>query len=146
MPEESRQNLTGADRGSCYNQEEWVEGFLDDKGAFYSGSESDDRDNDDENYNENMEAVVRRCSSKYVFLKISQVSQERTCVRVSFNKIVGPKLPCNFIKNRLQHRCFPVKFTNFLRTPFFTEHLRWLPLKIMNSSIYLKVLPIVAKK
>ena len=45
-------------------QEEWVEDFLDDKGAFYNGSESDDGDNDDENYNENMEAVVRRCSSK----------------------------------------------------------------------------------
>ena len=28
-------------------------------------------------------------------------------------------LACNFIKKRLQHRCFPVKFANFLRTPFF---------------------------
>ena len=27
-------------------------------------------------------------------------------------------------------KCFPVKFTEFLRTPFFTEHLRWLLLKI----------------
>ena len=24
---------------------------------------------------------------------------------------------CNFIKKRLQHRCFPVKFVKFLRTP-----------------------------
>ena len=64
MPEERRQNLAEAGRGSYYNQEEWVEEFLDDKGAFYNGSESDDGDNDDENYNENMEAVVRRCSSK----------------------------------------------------------------------------------
>ena len=30
---------------------------------------------------------------------------------------------CNFIKKRLQHRCFPMKFTKSLRTPFFTEHL-----------------------
>ena len=30
------------------------------------------------------EAVVRRCSSKYVFLKISQDSQENICVGVSF--------------------------------------------------------------
>ena len=64
MPEEGRQNLAETDWGSFYNQEEWVEEFLDDKGAFYNGSESDDGDNDDENYNENMEAVVRRCSSK----------------------------------------------------------------------------------
>ena len=25
---------------------------------------------------------------------------------------------CNFIKKRLQHRCFPMKFTKSLRTPF----------------------------
>ena len=29
----------------------------------------------------------------------------------------------NFIKKRPQHRCFPMKLTKFLRTPFFTEHL-----------------------
>ena len=29
----------------------------------------------------------------------------------------------NFIKKRLKHRCFPVKFTKSLRTPFFTEQL-----------------------
>ena len=64
MPEERSQNLAEADRGSFYNQEEWVEESLHDKGAFCNDSESDDGDNDDENYNENMEAVVRRCSSK----------------------------------------------------------------------------------
>ena len=31
-----------------------------------------------------LEAVVRRCSVKKVFLEISQNSQENTCVRVSF--------------------------------------------------------------
>ena len=43
---------------------EFLEQFLDDKGAFYNGSESDDGDNNDENYTENMEAVVHRCFSK----------------------------------------------------------------------------------
>ena len=65
MLEERRQNLAETDRASYYNQEEWLEEFLDDKDAFYNGSESDDHsDNDDENYNENIEPVVRRCSSK----------------------------------------------------------------------------------
>ena len=64
MPEKGSQNLAETDRWSYYNQEEWVEEFLDDKGAFYSRIENDDGDNDDANYNENMEAVVRRCSSK----------------------------------------------------------------------------------
>ena len=35
-------------------------------------------------------------------------------------------MACNFIKKRLQHRCFPVKFAIFLRISFFTEHLRWM--------------------
>ena len=50
--------------GLYYNQEEWVEEYLNDKGAFYNGSESDDGGNDSENCYANMEAVVCRCSSK----------------------------------------------------------------------------------
>ena len=64
MPEERRQNLAETEWGSYYNQEEWLEEFLDDKGAFYDGSESDDSENHDENYTENIVAVIRRCSSK----------------------------------------------------------------------------------
>ena len=33
---------------------------------------------------------------------------------------------CGFIKKRLQHRGFRLKFGIFLRTPSFTVHLRWL--------------------
>ena len=55
------------------------------------------------------EAVARRCSVKKVFLEISQNSQESTCARVSF-----------LIKLQASAK--------FLRTPFLTEHLRWLPL------------------
>ena len=40
---------------------------------------------------------------------------------------------CNFIKKRLQHRRFPVKFVKFLRTPFLAEYLRWLLLKIRHN-------------
>ena len=29
------------------------------------------------------------------------------------------RMSWNFIKNRLQHRCFPVKFEKFLKTSFF---------------------------
>ena len=47
----------------------------------------------------------------------------------------------NFIKKRLQHKCFPEKFAKFLRTSFFTEHLRWLLLFFLkqrskNEKIY----------
>ena len=84
MPEEGKQNLAETDRGLYCNQEEWLEEFSDDKAAFYNGSESDDSDNDDGNNNENIEAVVRGCSSKKVFLKISQISKENNYVGVSF--------------------------------------------------------------
>ena len=30
------------------------------------------------------------------------------------------------LKKSLWHRCFPANFAKFLRTPFLTEHLRWL--------------------
>ena len=38
MLQEKRQNLAETDRGSHYNQEEWLEEFLDDKGAFHNSS------------------------------------------------------------------------------------------------------------
>ena len=65
----------------------------------------------------NAETVIRRCSVKKVFLKISQISQENHCGRLSF--LIK-------LKKRLWHRCFSVNFAKFLRTPFFREHLRWL--------------------
>ena len=35
-----------------------------------------------------------------------------------FNKVADLQA-CNFIKNGLQYRCFPVNFAKFLRTPTF---------------------------
>ena len=51
MPIKRRQNLAEINRGSYYKVE-WLEKFLDSKGAFYNGNESD---NDDASYNENNE-------------------------------------------------------------------------------------------
>ena len=56
-----------------------------------------------------------RCSVKKVFLEISQNSQENTCARVSF--LINLR-PVTLFKKLLWHRCFPVKFAEFLRTPF----------------------------
>ena len=46
----------------------------------------------------------------------------------------------NFTKKRHQHNCLPMNFVKFLRTPFFTEHLRWLLLK--TDATNLVVLPL----
>ena len=46
------------------------------------------------------------------------------------SKFIETKLlhgrPATLLKNRLRHRCFPVNFAKFLRTPFFIKHLSWL--------------------
>ena len=63
-------------------------------------------------------AVVCRCSSKKVFLKIPKIF-------IGKHQVADLKT-CNFIKKRLQHRCSPVKFAKFLRTSFLTELLRCL--------------------
>ena len=68
-----------------------------------------------------------RCSVKKVFLEISQNSQENSCARVSF---LIKLRPTTLFKKRLWHMCFPVNFVKFLKTPFFSEHLRWLLLYI----------------
>ena len=34
--------------------------------------------------------------------------------------------PATLLKRNFCHRCFPVNFAKFLRTPFLTEHLQWL--------------------
>ena len=47
--------------------------------------------------------------------------------------------PATLFKKSLWHRCFPVNFGKFLRTPFFIEHLWWLLLcwdKFLNYQIY----------
>ena len=38
---------------------------------------------------------------------------------------------CNFIKKRLQHKCFTVKFAKLLKKPLFAEHLQWLLLALV---------------
>ena len=55
----------------------------------------------------------RRCSVKKVFLEILQNSQENS---LFFNKVSGLR-PATLLKKRLWHRCFPVNFALFLRTP-----------------------------
>ena len=60
------------------------------------------------------EAVARK------FLKILLTPRENMCLSL---------LACNSIKKRLQYRCFSVKFTKFLRIPFFIGKLQWLLLR-----------------
>ena len=49
-----------------------------------------------------------------------------------FSKVTGLQV-CNFIKKRLQHRCFSVNIAKCLRTDFFIEHFWWLLLRLFSS-------------
>ena len=56
-------------------------------------------------------------SFKIGVLKIlANFTRKYLCFESLFNEAAGLKA-CNFIKKRLQDRCFPVKFANFFRTP-----------------------------
>ena len=57
------------------------------------------------------QAAIGGVLYKKVFLKISKSLEETTCVESPFNL----KASCIFIKKRLQHWCFPVKFAKLLR-------------------------------
>ena len=57
-------------------------------------------------------AVARRCSVKKVFLNYFFLFHRKT----------------------LWHRCFPVNFVKFLRTPFSVEQLLWLLLNLFQKT------------
>ena len=64
------------------------------------------------------EAAARGVLWKEVFLEISQkFTGKHLCQSLFFNKVAGMR-PATLLKKRLWHRCFPVKFAEFLRTPF----------------------------
>ena len=69
------------------------------------------------------EAVTQRCSAKKVFLEISQNSQDNTCARVCF--LINLQETLSLV--------FSCEFCEILRTSFFTEHIRWLLLKLHVS-------------
>ena len=66
-------------------------------------------------------------------LRNSEKSTEKDlCQSLFLNKVTGFR-PANLFKKRLLHTCFPVNFTIFLRTPFVTEHLRWMLLWLIDQ-------------
>ena len=58
-------------------------------------------------FGESTGAAARMCSVKKLFLKIELKT-------------------ATLLTNRLCHRCFPMNFAKFLRTPFLIEHQWWL--------------------
>ena len=60
----------------------------------------------------------RRCSVRKGILKnFAKFTGKHLCQSLFFNKVTGLR-PATLLKKRLWHRCFPVNFAKFLRTPF----------------------------
>ena len=66
-----------------------------------------------------------------MFLKILQISQETPVWNSPFNEAADQAR--NVIKKRIPHRCISLKSANFLRTLYFTEHIRWLLLLLLKQ-------------
>ena len=54
---------------------------------------------------------------KVVLRNFAKFTGKHLCQSLFFNKVAGLKSP-TLLKKRLWHRCFPVNFAKFLRTPF----------------------------
>ena len=72
-----------------------------------------------------------------VLRHFTKFTGKHLCHSLFFNKVLGLRLATLF-KKRLWHRCFPVNFVKFLRTPFY-EHLWWL--LFPRLSLYILLLP-----
>ena len=80
---------------------------------------------------------VRRSRPEEFYIKgVPKNSTEFTgkhlCRGLFCNKVTGLKL-ATLLKKRLWHRCFPVNFAKFLRTPLFTEDFQRL---LLDSVFY----------
>ena len=71
-----------------------------------------------ENQNRNSQQQLPEVFYKKAVLKISQFLQQSTCVG---NKVATLQA-CSFIKNRFQHRFFPVNIAKLLRTPIILKN------------------------
>ena len=59
---------------------------------------------------------------KSVLRNFAKFTGKQPCQSPFFNKVAGLR-PVTLLEKRFWHKCFPVNFAKFLRTPFLTEHL-----------------------
>ena len=72
------------------------------------------------------------CEKKGVFKNFTSFTGKKP-VLSRFNKIA---VFLSIIKKRLQHRCFPVKYTKFLRTTVLKKLYEWLLLLILITLLF----------
>ena len=75
-----------------------------------------------------------RSMKKGVLRNFAKFTGKLLCQSLFFNKVAG-LMPATLLKKRLWHRCFPVNFVKFLRTPFLQNTSRRLLLYFFASEI-----------
>ena len=88
-------------------------------------------------------AITTGVLHKNVFLKVSQISQENTCVRLScLIKLQADD--CNFLKKETLVQVFSCEFFEIFSNTFVTEHLRVIAFKYWKLQLdqywYFKIL------
>ena len=78
---------------------------------------------------------------KGVLRNFAKFIGKHLCQSFFFNQVPGR--PANLFRKILWHRCFPVNFAKFLRTPLFTERFQWLLLN--DERFHLKASALLKK-
>ena len=68
---------------------------------------------------------------KGVLRNFTKFTGKHLCQSLFFNEVTGLR-PAILLKKRLWHRCFPMNFVKFSRTPFYVGHLWRLLLPLEN--------------
>ena len=85
--------------------------------------------------------IFREVNHHIIFMKImfTWILAPSTYLQLTFSAYTYPSLfcitqTCNFIKKRLQYRCFPVKLAKYLRTPILKNIYERLLLVLLLSN------------
>ena len=92
------------------------------------------------------QASVRACSTKLVLLKILENLQETPAPEFFFLEKVAHYQTCNFVKKRLQHKCFTVNFAQLLKalrrtSPVSSSNFNSTFLALRPHQVYIYVFP-----
>ena len=80
------------------------------------------------------ETATGRCFvEKGVLRNFTKFTGKHLCQSLFFNKVAGLRR-ATLLKKRLWHRCFPVNFVKFLRTPFLQNTSGRLLLKLVQNT------------
>ena len=82
-------------------------------------------------------------SKKGTLKSFTKFTEKHQCRSLFLNKVAG--LSLTLLKKRLWHRCFPVNFAKFLRTPFLQNTSKPLHSKLIKTYRKLLFLPTLTK-